>query len=373
MKKNEVMVIETNSGSVELTPEIIRNQIAKGNTSIKDSEILNFMMLCKYRKLNPFLGEAHLIKFGDNVQQVTGIDVFTDRLNSHPDCDGFEVGIIVVDTKEKTKIIERKGTFYLPTEHLAGAYCVIHRKNWKEPLKWTVRIQDYYKTFYNKQTKKTEPMGLWKNMPAMMLTKCCLVATIRKAFSKEFGGMYAAEEFGADTKTIQDMEAIEVIPVKKEEKIEAKNEEKIIKPASKPTSKETSKEPESQYITEEQLDELKEAAKSKDEAIAKSYKPKKLFEYVVSKLADSKILEEKDETLIPKIHFDHVKNFILGAVEKKEKEWKNKNNIKEKEPVKEDKKKEKQLEFQSIDDLDGLPLPDNTQFVKPANTKEVNK
>ncbi|MEN8907884.1 MAG: phage recombination protein Bet [Clostridiales bacterium] len=343
MNKNEIMKIETDSGEVKLSLEIVRNQIAKGK-DISDAEIHNFMQLCFYRKLNPFLGQAHLIKFKDKVQMVVGKDVFTERLNKNPLCEGWESGLILYDKSDK-KVIERVGTFFLPNEELVGAYCIIERSGWKKEFKWTVRLSDYFRTYY--KDGKTLPMGLWGTMPGVMITKCCTVAAVRNVFPEEFGGMYEASELGIEEKLLKD--AIDVTP-------------------NETQPKEQTQPKELEPITSAQLTLLCASAKSKDEAIAKSYQPDALLDFVMTKLYNNGFLESPSKKEIPKNIFDKVLAEVKKTVIQKENDWNKKNGIKRTE-------EKTSEEFKSIDELEkeeGLPLPED-KTAKPANTKAKEK
>lgn len=347
MKKNEIMKYKTDLGEVSLTNEIVRTQIAKGQ-DISDSEIHNFMQLCFYRKLNPFLGQAHLIKFKDKIQMVVGKDVFTERLNKNPLCEGWESGLILYD-KEDKKVIERVGTFFLPNEELVGAYCIIERSGWKKEFKWTVRLSDYFRTYY--KDGKTLPMGLWGTMPGVMITKCCTVAAVRNVFPEEFGGMYDASELGIEEKLLKD--AIDVTP----------NETDEARP------KEQAQPKKQEPITPEQLKLLCASAKSTDEVIAKSYNPNDLLDFLMNKLHNNGSLKSSSKKDIPKHLFDKVLAEVKKTVIKKENDFNKKNGIKRTE--------EKPSEgFQSIGELEnedeGLPLPED-KTAKPANTKAKEK
>lgn len=188
MNKNEI--IKTDTGEIILNADIIRNKIAT-NSNVTDKEIFIFLQLCKYRKLNPFVGEAHLVKYGNKAQQVVGKDVFIKRLNRNPKNEGWNSGVII-KTKDN-KVIEREGTFYLDDEKLVGAWIKIYIKGWKEPHKHTVRLRDYFRT-----TNDNKAMGQWGKMPGVMIEKCCIVAGIRKAFPEEFSGMYTSDEIGIE-------------------------------------------------------------------------------------------------------------------------------------------------------------------------------
>ena len=68
---------EVNNEKVALSPSIVQQFVTKGNDKITKEEAVNFMMLCQYSKLNPFLNEAYLIKFkGYPAQQVVSKEAF---------------------------------------------------------------------------------------------------------------------------------------------------------------------------------------------------------------------------------------------------------------------------------------------------------
>src|SRR4030042_94403 len=201
--KSEIIKVQTDNGDIVLSNQIVRETLAIGN-NITDSEIYNFMMLCKYRNLNPFLKEAYIVKYGDNVQILVGKDAMIKRLHNNPACEGWEAGVIAWD-KEGMKIVEREGSFFLKDEELVGAYCIIQRKGWKKPYKWTINLRDYLRTCKNK-TGQIVPMGNWGIMPGVMITKCAIVATIRNVFPEDVGGCYTEDEVGIPS------DAIDVTP-----------------------------------------------------------------------------------------------------------------------------------------------------------------
>ena len=96
-----------------------------------------FTELCKSRKLNPFLKEAYIIKYGNNPAQiVVGKDAILKRAINHPQFDGREQGIIV--QKQDGTIEERKGTFHVKDESVVGGWAKVYRKDWAHPTYITV-------------------------------------------------------------------------------------------------------------------------------------------------------------------------------------------------------------------------------------------
>ena len=201
MSNNQLTTYEakyvTDAGDqIALNNEIVRKVLAAGD-NITDVELYSFIKLCEYQKLNPFIKEAYLIKFGKQSQMVVGVDVFTNRLNEHPLCEGWKAGLIIEKAGE---IINREGTFYLKgQEKIVGAWFNVHRKGWKEVFPWTVTFSEYYREIFDKETNKYRGQGQWSTMPATMIVKCAITSGCRKAFPKKFSGMYSPEEMGIDT------------------------------------------------------------------------------------------------------------------------------------------------------------------------------
>lgn len=182
-KNQLVRTFKSDAGvSIELSVNKIRQTLNVGTAT--DVEIMNFMELCYFRKLNPFLREAYLVKYkGYPASNIVSKDVFINRLNSSPNCNGYEYGLILKDKKTGKKS-HNVGTFYEPEiETIVGAYCNIYVKNWQHPIKWTIARSEYDKGNQN-----------WKSMPGVMLTKCVIVAAIRNFIPKETAGMYIEDE-----------------------------------------------------------------------------------------------------------------------------------------------------------------------------------
>jgi phage recombination protein Bet len=79
--------------TIKLTPATVRNYLVNGDGNLTDQEVVAFLQLCRYRRLNPFLKEAHLIKYGNApATMVVGRDVFTKRAAAHAAYDGIDSG-----------------------------------------------------------------------------------------------------------------------------------------------------------------------------------------------------------------------------------------------------------------------------------------
>jgi phage recombination protein Bet len=198
-KKSEEMVTvryEVNGAQVIISPTIIRNYLVNGDGNVSDQEIVLFMNLCKFQRLNPFLREAYLIKFGTSpATMVVGKEVFTKRANRNTAYDGHEAGIIVLDKDGNP--VERTGTFKLPKEQIVGGWASVYKKDHKVPTKISVSIDEYIG-----RKKGGEINSQWSKKPATMIRKVALVQALREAFPEDFQGLYAAEESGVDDAVI---------------------------------------------------------------------------------------------------------------------------------------------------------------------------
>lgn len=297
---------QTEEGSlINLDFGVVRDVLAIGN-NITDGEIFNYIKLCEYQKLNPFLKECYLIKWGKVAQIVTSKDVFTKRLDAHPLCEGWEAGVIL---EKDGEIIERKGTFYLKgIEKLVGAFFSTHRKGWKDPFYWSVSFHEYYRETYDKDSKKYKPMGQWGDMPATMITKCAITSGSRNAFPKSFNGMYGEEEMGIE------LDNVNVTVIDDEEKSNKDNKKSIAGAVEIDGTV---------YLNNDQRKLLFATAKSSiDEIKIDGYK---LIKHILEKMIKDSILpkDTKIET-IPKNKVNDVKSEIEEYVQKKEKVFKKK-------------------------------------------------
>lgn len=206
-KKTNTSVVEyeSNGEKVKLSPATIRQYLVSGNGQVTDQEIVMFMSLCKYQKLNPFLKEAYLIKFGNSPATiVTGKDVFTKRAKRNPNYAGKQAGIIV--EKEDGTIEEREGSMALATDKIVGGWAKIYIKGYEKPEYASVSFDEY-------AGRKADGTlnSQWKSKPATMIRKVAVVQALREAFPEDFGGLYSEEELSqAESVSIQ-QETVEVI------------------------------------------------------------------------------------------------------------------------------------------------------------------
>lgn len=166
----------------------VKNYLVSGNGNVTDQEILMFIELCKAQKLNPFIKEAYLIKFGSSPANiVVGKDVFVKRANKNPKFEGMKAGIVTVN--KNGEVFEREGSLKLPQEELIGGWCEVFIDGIKFPIKSVVALEEYSKT-----------QATWKQMPCVMIRKCAIVTALREAFPEDLQGLYDS----AEIKTVPD-------------------------------------------------------------------------------------------------------------------------------------------------------------------------
>lgn len=188
--QNEKAVVKykIDDAEITLTPKIVQDYIVSGTAQITLPEFKMFTELCKVRKLNPFLKEAYLIKFGSQpAQMVVGKDAILKRAITNKSFDGREQGIIVLRTDGS--IEERNGTFKMKEETLVGGWAKVYRKDWTHPVYITVSFDEVA------QKKNDGTLNSnWATKGATMVEKVALVRGLREAFVEELGGMYDETE-----------------------------------------------------------------------------------------------------------------------------------------------------------------------------------
>lgn len=176
------VVYQVAGQDVKLNYNIVRNYLTKGNGQVSDQDLVQFISICKYNQLNPFLNEAYLVKYGNTpASMIVSKEALMKRAEAHPEYAGIKGGIIV--QTEKGEIVERTGTFHLKNEKLVGGWARVYRKDRDFPTEATVAFYEYDKG-----------QSTWKEKPGTMISKVAKVQALREAFPAQLGAMYTAEE-----------------------------------------------------------------------------------------------------------------------------------------------------------------------------------
>lgn len=172
----------SNGESVSLNEAAVR-KLTNNNQYITQGEISLFIETCKYQKLNPFVGEAYLVKYDSSkpASRVVSLAAFMRIADEQKTYDGIEDGIIIANAKGE--YIDREGCILLNGETLIGGWANVYRTDRSHPFRARVTFREYNKG-----------MAQWKSMPAVMINKVAKVTALRKAFPAALNGCYVEEE-----------------------------------------------------------------------------------------------------------------------------------------------------------------------------------
>lgn len=175
------MQFDVNGETVKLSGAMVKDYLVRGNGDVSDQELVMFMNLCKFQKLNPFLNEAYLIKFGSQPAQIiVSKEAFMKRAENHPKYEGFEAGIIV---ERNGDLVEVEGAVKLSNDKLIGGWAKIYRSDRKKPITTRISLDEFSKG-----------QATWKAMPLNMIRKSAIVNAQREAFPDTLGALYTEDD-----------------------------------------------------------------------------------------------------------------------------------------------------------------------------------
>lgn len=179
---------EVHGEEVKLTGNTVKNYLTRGNDSVTDQEVVMFINLCKYQKLNPFLNEAYLVKFkGSPAQIITSKEAYMKKAEKNEEFDGMKAGLII---EREGQILEVEGSFTIEKDKLLGGWAEVHRKDRKYPYISKVSLDEYNKG-----------QSTWQKIPKTMIRKVAIVQALREAFPLDLGALYTEEESIQDNST----------------------------------------------------------------------------------------------------------------------------------------------------------------------------
>lgn len=205
---NEKGLVSYNVGGqeVKLSFNIVRNYLTKGCKNVPDYDVVQFIQICRFNTLNPFLGEAFLVKYDEKspAQMVVSKEALMKRAETNEHYKGFKAGIIV---KRGEGVEYLEGSFKMPEDTIVGGWAEVYRDDREFPVKISVSFSEYNKG-----------QSTWKGMPGTMIRKVALAQALREAFSVQIGAMYVSEE--RDTKE-PEFSNYEVIKTEAQKEVEA--------------------------------------------------------------------------------------------------------------------------------------------------------
>ena len=188
-KRKEKFTITTRSGDKLFLDKPTVQKYLTNNVEITDSEFNNFFQLCKANKVNTFLKEAYIVKYGsDPATIVIDYKVLQMSAELNPAFVGMKTGVIVMDKDGNAK--EREGGFVLPNETLVAGWCEVSRNDRQTPTKCYAMLSEF------RQVKKDgTPNKNWAGKPTFMIIKVAKAQALREAFPNMFGSnVYTKDE-----------------------------------------------------------------------------------------------------------------------------------------------------------------------------------
>lgn len=157
-----------------------------------EAQAEKFVMLCKTRGLNPYVGDAFIVGYdtedGPEFNLITAHQALLKRAEAHAQFAGMHSGVIVRRPVEGGgETIEYEGKYVEPGDTLVGAWAKVKRRDRDEPKFSRVALTAFNKGF-----------GRWKNDTAGMIVKCAQADALRESFPNELGGLHVEEEFGSN-------------------------------------------------------------------------------------------------------------------------------------------------------------------------------
>ena len=174
MKELAVSYSDEKGQEIKLTGEDVIKYIST-DESVTEKEVVQFLNMCKYLKLNPFLKEIYLIKFkGTPGTFVVSYQAFLKRAEENPNFDGYE-------TQMEGRIPDLTAT------------AIVYRKDRKYPVKVSVKYSEAVKKVIDKSSGNLRPTTMWTSMPEWMLRKVALARAFKEAFPNIIGNAMVHE------------------------------------------------------------------------------------------------------------------------------------------------------------------------------------
>ena len=210
MMSTDIIKYKWQDEELEISPSIIKRFIAT-SSNVTEQEIKDFMDLCIYQHLNPYLKEAYLVKYGmEKANIITSKDVFDKRAFRDPKYDGEE---ITTNYKCGMNLME----LWVRTR--------IYHKDMSHPAS---DVTVYYSEYVGKK-KDGSITKIWRTKPVTMLTKVSKAQAKREANPEDLARLYLSEEFDQETKPTE--KVIKEIDDTEEQKLpdnKPKEEERVV-------------------------------------------------------------------------------------------------------------------------------------------------
>lgn len=190
MTNQHIVKFKSDAGvEVQITAEDVRRTICE---NASDKEVAMFLELCRAQRLNPFIKDAYLVKYGNSPASIiTSKDVFMKRATANKNYKGFEAGVTYIDRNGEVKHREGGAVYKAAGEKLVGGWCRVYVEG-RKPFYDEVTLEEY-----------STGRGTWKTIPATMVRKVAVVHAMREAYPEDLQQLYIAEEMGKAGEVVQ--------------------------------------------------------------------------------------------------------------------------------------------------------------------------
>ena len=162
--------------------------IYQGKVALVDKDIDNFLRLCKYQRLNPFLGDVYITKeYGYYARFPVKKEFVLKRANKNPDYRGMQSGITIIRNGIQMDIDGYIRAYQ--NDVLVGGWAKVYRKDFVCPFYINVPLSLY-----------GGRGGMWNDSPELMIRKVAIVQAMREAFPDDFNQLYEMDEMLFQTK-----------------------------------------------------------------------------------------------------------------------------------------------------------------------------
>lgn len=184
----EISKFKSDAGQeVQLVPQEVKQYICPSAT---DNEIAMFIAHCQSHRLDPFVRDAYLVKYGNSPASIiTSYQVFNRRARKCADYAGIESGVVTLTPKGTIQHKQGNAVYPKIDGTLVGGWAKVYVRGWEAPVYVEVSLSDYSTGRAN-----------WAKMPGVMIEKVAKSAAWRTAYPDEFSGMYTSEEMDQATK-----------------------------------------------------------------------------------------------------------------------------------------------------------------------------
>ena len=175
--EQEIALLDLDKEKIEL----LKKTICVGSTN---EELQLFIYACNRSQLDPFMKQIYAVKRKSKDKNGNWIETMTIQTS----IDGYRL----IAERTGRYIPGRDYTFNYQENKLISATAYV--KKLANDGSWHEISHSVFWAEYAPTNKEGQLIGMWKNMPHVMLGKCAEAACLRRAFPADLSGLYTKEE-----------------------------------------------------------------------------------------------------------------------------------------------------------------------------------